>query len=295
MISRVTQNMMSERSLAGMQLGLTRLARVQEQLTTGRVINRTSDSPIDAASAMSLRKTLGDQQQYLRNAADGVGWLNQADSTLSSMTLQTRKARELGVQAANSGSLSADARNALAVEIEGIRDGLLQTANTAYLDRPIFGGITAGAKAYDAAGTFVGTTGAVTRTVGQGIRVDVNLDGPAVLGPDGANVFDDLSALATAIRTGDSAATSTGLTALAGALDRLTTAQAEVGTRTVRVETAQQAATDAELSIRTSLSEVENVDLPKALMELKLQETAYQAALASTARVMQPSLLDFLR
>lgn len=295
MISRVTQSMMSERSLAGMQLGLSRLARTQEQLTTGRVINRVSDSPIDAAAAMSLRKGLGDQQQYLRNADDALGWLNQADSTLSSMSLQIRKARELGIQGANSGALNADARNALAIEIEGIRDGLLQTANSTYLDRPIFGGITPGDAAYGASGAFVGTAGAVTRTVGQGIRIAVNVDGPDVLGPDGANVFDHLTALATAIRAGNTAATAGGLDALAVDADRVTAAVADIGTRTVRVETAQQAATDAELSIRTSLSEVENVDLPKALMELKLQETAYQAALASTARVMQPSLLDFLR
>lgn len=295
MISRVTQNMMSERSVAGMQLGLTRLARVQEQLTTGRIVNRPSDSPTEAASAMSLRKGLGDQQQYLRNASDGLGWLNQADSTLSSMALQLRNARELGLQGANSGALSADARNAIAVEIEGIREGLVQTANTTYLDRPIFGGITAGSRAYDDSGAYLGTSGAVTRTVGQGLRIDVNVDGPSVIGPDGANVFDDLTALAAAIRAGDPAATATGLDALGGSLKRVTVALADVGTRTVRVETAEQAALDAELSIRSSLSEVENTDLPKALMELKLQETAYQAALASTARVLQPSLIDFLR
>lgn len=295
MIARVTQTMMSERSLAGMQMGLSRLAKVQEQLTTGRVINRPSDSPIDAASAMNIRTKLGSAEQHLRNAADGVAWLDTADSTLSSMSLQIRKARELGLQGANTGALSADARNALATEIEGIRDGLIQTANTTYLDRPIFGGVTAGSKAYDDSGAFIGTAGSVSRTVGQGVKVDVNVDGASVIGPNGANLFDDLAALATAVRAGNSAGTAVGLDALSTGLNRVTAGLADVGSRTVRVETAQQAAFDAELALKNSLSEVENTDLPKALMELKLQETAYQAALASTARVMQPSLLDFLR
>lgn len=295
MIARVTQNMMSERSLAGMQLGLTRLAKVQEQLSTGRILNRPSDSPADTAAAMSLRKGLGDQQQFLRNTADGLAWLNTADSALSSMSLQIRKARELGLQGANTGSLSFEARNAVATEIEGIREGLIKEANTTYLDRPIFGGITAGSKAYDASGTFVGQAGAVTRTVATGVRIDVNVDGPTIVGPDGANLFDDLTALAAAIRAGDSAATATGLDALQSGLGRVTSALTDIGSRTNRVERAEQAAFDAELAVLTSLSEVENTDLPKALMELKLQETAYQAALASTARVMQPSLIDFLR
>jgi flagellar hook-associated protein 3 FlgL len=293
MISRVTQNMMSERSLAGMQMGLSRLAQMQERLTTGKVLNRPSDSPIDTGSAMNLRKSLSDQQQFVRNARDGLGWLNTADATLSSMSDRLRKARELGLQGATTGSMGQDARDAIAVEIEQIRDGLVQLSNTTYLGRPILGGVTAGSQAYSDAGVFVGSPGAVNRTVAAGVKIDVAVDAAAVVGTP--TMFETLTALADSVRAGDSVAMKTGLDAMAAAEKRVTTVLADVGSRTVRVELAEQAALDAELSIKNSLSEVENTDLPKALMELKLQETAYQAALASTARVMQPSLLNFLR
>jgi flagellar hook-associated protein 3 FlgL len=78
-------------------------------------------------------------------------------------------------------------------------------------------------------------------------------------------------------------------------MDRVTGALSEVGTRTARVERALQSAKDAELGLTNSLSEIENTDLPKAMVELQMQEVAYQAALAATARVLQPSLVDFLR
>ena len=295
MISRVTQSMMSERSLSGMQLGLSRLARTQEQLSTGRVLNRASDSPIDAGSAMRLRSNLTEQAQLQRNVEDGLGWLNTADSTLASMGDRLRRARELGTQGANTGAMSAQSRDAVASEIEQVRDSLIQLANAKYLERPIFGGVTAGSKAFDDSGAYVGTPGAVTRAIAPGVRIDVNVDGAAVAGPAGATVFDTLTGLANAVRAGNSAAIATGLDGVITAANRVTTARADVGSRTVRVENAQQATLDAQLSMSTALSEVENVDLPKALMELKLQETAYQAALASTARVMQPSLIDFLR
>ena len=295
MISRVTQTMMSDRSVAGMQMSLQRLARTQEQLTTGRIINRPSDSPIDATSAMTLRAGSAEQAQYLRNTQDGLGWLGTADATLTSMSDRVRKARELGLQGANTGGMNASSRNAVATEIEQIRDGLVKLANTTYLDRPILGGVTAGGKAYDDTGAYVGTPGQVLRTVGPGVKVDVSVDAVTVMGPDGDNVFDTLTALANAVRAGDSAATAKGLDGLSAAGNRIVTALADVGSRTVRVEGAERAALDAQLNLSTALSEVENVDLPKALMELKLQETAYQAALASTARVMQPSLIDFLR
>jgi len=62
-----------------------------------------------------------------------------------------------------------------------------------------------------------------------------------------------------------------------------------------RIEQSAQAADDAKMSLTNNLSSIENADLAETTVHLKLQEVAYQAALAATSRVMQPSLLDFLR
>ncbi|HEY0905083.1 MAG TPA: hypothetical protein VGE14_14445, partial [Marmoricola sp.] len=83
---RMTQGMMNRQAQTGLQAGLNRLAKVQEQLSTGRVINRPSDDPTGATSAMRLRTSVAEQRQYVRNANDGLGWLDQADSTLTSVT-----------------------------------------------------------------------------------------------------------------------------------------------------------------------------------------------------------------
>jgi len=131
--------------------------------------------------------------------------------------------------------------------------------------------------------------------VGDGVKVRVDADADAVFGASGDTVFDHLTALSTALRAGDSAGIQAGITSLNNDLNRLTTARAEVGTRAARVDAATQTAADTELKLKSSLSDVENADLPKVIVDLKLQETAYQAALAATSRVMQPSLLDFLR
>jgi flagellar hook-associated protein 3 FlgL len=292
---RVTQNMLSQRSLEGMQLGLGRLAKTQEQLSTGRIINRPSDDPTGATAAMRVRSSMADAQQYARNAEDGLGWLGQVDSTLMSATDQVRRARELALQGANTGAMGPAAREALATEVDQIRQSLVSVANTTYLGRPVFGGTTAGAAAYDASGAYVGDTGTVVRTVGDGIKVRVDADAQSVFGPHGANLFADLDALSSALRTGDSAGIATGIDALGAGLERITAALADVGTRYGRVEQARTRAGDAELSLSSTLSGIENTDLPRAMVDLQLQEVAYQAALASTARVMQPSLLDFLR
>jgi flagellar hook-associated protein 3 FlgL len=292
---RVTQNMLVDRSVGSLQTGLGRLAKVQEQLSTGRVLNRPSDSPTDTTSAMRMRSSISGENQYVRNAEDGLGWLGLIDQTLTSVTDQVRRARELALQGASSGTTSQSARDALATEIDGIRASLVAEGNTAYLGRPVFGGITSGDQAFDASGAFVGTPGAVNRTVADGVRVRVDVLGTDVFGPNGASLFDDLGALSTALRAGDTPAIRTGVSALAGRLDTIGSAQATVGSSYARLDRAAQKGRDAVLGLTSSLSEIENADLPRTMVELQMQEVAYQASLASTARVMQPSLVDFLR
>lgn len=294
-INRITQNMMMSRSYDALQLGLSRLAKTQEQLSTGRVINRPSDSPTDATSAMRIRASLADQKQYGRNVQDGIGWLGQIDSTLTSMTDQLRRAKELALTGANSANSSAQAREALAVEVDQIRESLISASNASYLGRPVFGGVVPGEKAYDDAGNYVGVPGDVIRTVARGVKVAVNVDGPAAFGPNGANVFDKLKDLAADLRSNNTAGISASLGDLDSAMTRITSALGDVGARYNRLDRAAQAASDLELSLTNSLSEVENVDLAKATLDLNMQQVAYQAGLAATARLVQPSLSDFLR
>jgi flagellar hook-associated protein 3 FlgL len=294
-INRVTQHMMMGRSYASLQTGLGRLAKTQEQLSTGRIINRPSDSPTDATSAMRIRASLADQKQYTRNVDDGLGWLGQIDNTLTSVLGQVRRAKELGIQGVNAVNSSPQAREALAVEVDQIRDSLVSAANATYLGRPVFGGLVNGEKAYAADGSFVGVQGEVSRTVARGVKIPVNVDGPAAFGPDGASLFDNLEQLSASLRAGDTPALQTTLDGLDVDLSRVTSTLGDVGARYNRLERASQAAQDLDLSLTSSLSSIENVDLARATMDLKLNEVAYQAGLAATARLVQPSLSDFLR
>src|SRR5690242_8640786 len=136
--------MLSQRSLYSLQSGLSRLSALQEQLSTGRVLNRPSDSPTDTTSAMRIRSSLADVQQYGRNAQDGDGWLSTIDAALGNATDAVLRARDLALQGANSGASDPTSRQAIAVEVDQIRAGLINTANSDYLGRPVFGGVTAG-------------------------------------------------------------------------------------------------------------------------------------------------------
>jgi flagellar hook-associated protein 3 FlgL len=294
-IQRITQSMLTDRALSSLQTGLSKLSVLQQQMSSGKVLNKPSDSPTDTTTAMRLRSSMTDTAQFGRNASDGDAWLTQTDTALSSINDQLMRAHDLALQGANQGVAGQTALNAMASEIDQIRSGIIDTANTSYLGRPVFGGVTAGAQAYDSSGTYVGTPGTVNRTVAAGSSIRVDTDGQAAFGPNGDSVFDHLSALSTALRAGDQAGITAGLTALQTDGDKIVAAQTDVGSRQVRVEAAVQGASDKALSLQASLSNVEDIDLPKVIVNLQMQQTAYQASLAATSKVIQPSLLDFLR
>jgi flagellar hook-associated protein 3 FlgL len=288
---------MATQTLTNLQNNLGRMAQIQEQMSSGKQISRPSDSPGGTVAAMQMRAEIRDNQQWSRNADDGLGWLGTIDQTLTSAVDSARRARNLTLGGLNSGALTPTAAEALALEIDGLREGMLGLANTHYLDRPIFGGTTAGTQAYDAAGTYLGpaTSAPVLRTVGANATVRVDQTGPEVFGPAGGDVFTVLAGISAALRTGDDTALRTELGNLDGAMNRMTGKLAEVGAAYNRLERMQTAADDRVVTLRTALSDVEDIDLPATIVELNLAQVAQQAALAATARVITPSLVDFLR
>jgi flagellar hook-associated protein 3 FlgL len=291
---RTTQNMVVGRSLTSLQAGLSRLAQTQEKLSTGKNLNRPSDSPTDATTSMKIRVQVQQAGQYVRNAQNGMGWLDVTDTALAGMADNLRRVGELALQGANA-SVTGSTSAALATEVAQIAEGLLGQANTTYLDRPIFGGVTAGTQAFDATGTYVGIDSPVTRSVADGVKVRIDIAGTDVVGPNGDNLFTDLAKLQTALQTGDKAGIQAGITAVAARQKQISNAQAQVGAAYNRIDAAERKGSDSLVTLKTALSEVEDTDLPKAMVDLQMHEVAYQAALASTARVMQPSLVDFLR
>lgn len=304
---RITQRLMTEQSLTSMQAGLGRVARTQEQLTTGRVINRPSDSPSGTNSAMQFREQITQNAQYMRNAGDGIARLGTADTVLTSMMDSVRRARDLTLQGASTGSMGLQAREALAMEVDQLRDGLLSQANTTHLGMPLFGGTTMGKVAYskDGAGVVnyegadpgLGDTSKVFRRIGADDNVRVDITGPEVFGAGTAaepDLFAILASISDKLVT-DPGALGAEIDNLDAALSRMTTALAEVGSRFNRLEAGMRINRDAELQLQDSLSQVENVDMARAMVDLQMNEVAYQAALGATARVLQPSLLDFLR
>ncbi|NEK57843.1 flagellar hook-associated protein 3 [Geodermatophilus sabuli] len=293
---RITQRAVALTSLQGLNRNLDAVGRLQQQLTSGRLISNPSDSPTGANRAMQTRSEQAATAQQARNISDAKSWLESSDSTIQGMLDMVRKVRDLTVQGASTGSSSESSRSAIATEVASLREALVGLANRNVQGRPIFGGVTPGTAAYAADGTYVGQAGPpITRRVSDVEQIRIDITGPeAFVSADGEDLFAVVGAIAGDVVT-DPDKLSDHLNSLDAVMNTMLGALADIGTRSKRIEGAQQINTDLSLSLSSLLAETENIDLPKTIMDLEMQKVGYEAALAATAKALQPTLVDFLR
>lgn len=287
-----TMTLAAQRALGARQ---ARLAAAQGTASSGVRLTRPSDDPVGTGDALRVRAQIAATAQYKRNADDGTAWLTTIDSALGSATGLLRQVRDATIQGGN-GSLNQDGRNALATQIDALRQDLLSTANTRYMGRSVFAGTSDAASAFTdgTPPTFNGSPGgSVQRRIGPDQTVRVDADGVAAFGTGPGSVFAVLDSIAADLRSG--ADPTSRLTALDEGMKAVAAARSDAGGRLAQLTRAGQAAADAATSLEARRSGIEDVDLGKAVLDLQLQQTAYQAALAVTAKVLQPSLTDFLR
>ena len=293
---RITSETMVMRSVDRLQSRMANLERSQSELATGRRILKPSDDPAGARRASSLRSAMGSREQELKNASDARGWLNAADNQLQSAMSRLSRIRDLTTQGAKTEGDTA--RRVLADEVREIIDELAGIANTKHLDRPLFGGYTGGlAVERNADGDWVtnGDGDQVTRRVSDTELVRANVTAAEWLGTGDDNLLGFLDGLVHDLEHGTPNAVSARLEGLATATDRVATSLSRIGTATNRVDSAARRAEDLLLTLRTELSDVEDVDIAKGVMELQLHETAYEATLQALGRSLPPSLAAFLR
>ncbi|MEY9775286.1 MULTISPECIES: flagellar hook-associated protein FlgL [unclassified Arthrobacter] len=307
MLNRVTNLTMSTTAQRTLQAQQSKLAQLQEKATTLDKISRPSDDPAATAQALDTRARLAANAQYGRNIDDGAGWLNAADSALSQATNVMNRILDLTVQAGN-GALNQAGKDAIAVELEGLNKDLLSTANSKHLGRNIFAGSSDAATAFSPAipadPTVPGDTGtppvfngvaggSVERRISADRTVQVDADGAAIFGSGSGSVFDAVTKTIESLRKGEDATVN--LTNLQASFKNIVSGRAEIGTRQVQLERAGNVNTELEATLDAQKMGIEKADLGSVIMDLKLQETNYQVALAATARVLQPTLMDFLR
>ena len=299
MMTRVATYGGSRSTLANIQRSFVRLDRAQEQVVTGKRVNRVSDNPTDGVSSVINRTLLKRLEQYERNATEADAWLLANDSALADSATSLISARSRLVQVG--GAPDAVARKAIADELRATAETMIGTANSTKAGRQIFSGTADVATAYALDGSYLGNATPVTIPVFDSIAIRVDRTGPEVFGvydagdPSAGNIFQQLRWMADEIEAGNVAVAASGLGTIDHALERLATAQVELGTRHAQLESIQANIAGSKVSTTAAISKNEDVDAAEAIMNWRTRQSAYESALKVSAQTMQQSLLDFIR
>ncbi len=303
MYTRITNQTINFSAQRNLQSNKALLDKIQEQGTSRQAINRPSDDPVGTAKSLQVRNAQAANAQYGRNIDDGNGWLGTVDTTLTATTNIMNRIRDLTVQGANDGTMSPTAKQAITTELTSLKSQLLTQANVTYLGRSIFAGNSTAGVAFDP--TTYAYTGdptnasTVQRRVDANTLVRVDANGAAVFGTANADptldtsVFTLIDNIVSDLNSGTNIGAR--LTEIDTRMQAIRGQQAVTGTNQTMLTRAEDANSNRTVSLEAQRSSVEDVDLAKVILDLQTQQTTYQASLAITAKVLQPSLMDFLR
>lgn len=266
-----------------------------EQVSSGKRINRPSDDPSGAGRVTRYRADLNRLGQYQDNITHGKTFLNQTESTLNLINDLRVSAKEIALQGAN-GSHTSSEMNNMAGSVATIKSQLVSLANTQVGDEYIFGGYDVSSPPYDSSGTYSGDSGQIQIRIGKNSMITLNFPGDSVLGAaGGVDLFQSLTDLETALSNNNLSGIQDEIGNLDAAEEQIMSAWSITGYRVNNLESASTALDQINLDTIAMISDTEDVDMAEAIMNFSKQELALQAVMASSAKIMQTSLLNFLR
>jgi flagellar hook-associated protein 3 FlgL len=301
---RVANQSLSTQVQDTLQQALRRLTDTQEQIASGKRINRLSDDAFGAVRALDLKSLDASLTQYQKNVDAGLPVLNQTDSVLGQVSDVLARAKEIAVAMSN-GTMSAADRASAAAEVHELSARLLSLGNFKFDNRYLFAGFdnnTAPFTPVLGGATYNGDSGVINIQANRSTSVALNVAGDALFQgvgvAGGVDLFDTLSDLETALTANDVSGAN-GITTQIGrldtGLDQVSGFRAKIGARIETLNTARQGIDAMQLKTTEMRSNLEDIDVLKTYSDFARLQQAFQSALASSAQVIQPSILDFIK
>ncbi|MEB3236422.1 MAG: flagellar hook-associated protein FlgL [Candidatus Sericytochromatia bacterium] len=301
---RVSQRAINDVTVANLGVSLEKMLHLQEKISTGRAISRPSDQPIDFNRSMGIRSVLEGNAQQQRNIEFARSWLNSTDSAIQQATSIVHRARELAVRGAND-SMDPLARQQMAAEVRQLREQMRVVGNTDLGGRYLFAGSDQLETPYPTGAPDLNNRDELAFEVGMKVTMTYNVPGHIVFGDtavdgtgnpvDPTNVFKVLDDLNTALTSNDGAGIARMLGMFDARLEKFLAAQAEIGAKVNRLDLLTDRLEDQRVNLQGLKSEAEDADIATLITDLNQQDSVYRASLAATQRVIQPTLLDYLR
>ncbi len=292
---RVTYNTIANSILRNLSNNLTRLEKLQNQLSTGKKVIKPSDDPVVTSRIIGLRSTLNANSQYSRNLDFLETELNVADKALQNLSSALGSIKSLALRG-TSDSLSQADRDAIAGEVDRIIDYIIQIGNTDIAGRYIFGGYktnTPPLERIDNTIIYRGDANIRQIEISNSVTTEASPNGKTLFVD--TEMFDTLVSLKNALLDGNTTQINNSLEKIDTIIDRITSELSSLGARLKRIELTKDLLSDRFIRYTDLLSKQEDIEIEEVVLKLYAQQNIYQASLIAASRAIQPSLIDYIR
>jgi len=300
--------MLSSQLLLNLNRNAQQMNNTQTQLATGRKINKPSDDPVGITYSLRYRAELSSNEQYQKNVDSAVSWLEFNDTVLNQAGSVLQRLRELTVQGATDTNPQS-ALDSINEEVKQLKGQLIDVSNSKLNGKYIFNGETYDVKPYDFptsadgsldttnAASVVTDKGKINFIVGESVQLPINVNGNEVFGfeTEDDHLFVTVDNIIKALASGDTKELSNQLENIDTRMNKMLAIRAEIGAKTNRVDLMTDRLTDLEINLTDMQAKVEDADVAEVMMKAKIQENIYNASLSAGAKIISPSLVDFLR
>ncbi|MEM1128586.1 MAG: flagellar hook-associated protein FlgL [Bacteroidota bacterium] len=285
----------SERSITRQR---NEMARLQEQLGSGLRVNRASDDPEAYSQARRMEVLQNRYAQYQRSIDTARGWVDGTQDALASALDTLTAIYEDGVRLA-SDTFSATDRAIGADTVEALLEELVDTFNTKMGDEYLFAGSASTSPPFTRSGstvTYNGNSQDRDRSIAPSVSLAINQTGEAIQDTgQGYTVTQAAQAMIDALRADDTAQIQTALEQVTEARDHLGAKVSEAGQVANRLTLAEEQLRSLDFVAAGQRSLAEDADLAATILAFEEAQIGLQAALQSSASILQTTLLDFLR
>ncbi len=310
---RITNSSMVRNHMYDTQQNLQRMDNMNKQLDTGKIINRISDDPHKAIKIMNLNNEIKYTEKYNYNIDETVGWMNNTDSSLEEVGRALNDIKESILKVGN-GTYSETEMKAINAEMNEKIKELGETLNASHGGRYMFGGNSVDEPPVKIIENADGTVklelnpkanaNDLKADISDGISIDYNVSAKEIFEHDGKDYISEInnvSKLMNNISNGTDVENSkkellgSVKKDVDGLFNHSLDTRTALGVRVGTAEKLKELNDENILNMKGVLSLDQDVDHVNKFIELKSAEMVYQASIQVGAKLIQPTILDYLR
>lgn len=283
------------------------------QINTGKAFQKSSEAPYDAIRSMDVSTKIKRLEQYKENVLTAKETMLEIETGLNSIKDSIFEVKDVLSKAMNDTYSAAD-KESMAQVVDNMKENIIGLLNKEYNGKFIFGGYNTSSEPIQTKGDKVSYNGIdllnmteaeynkfgnekISLSLGKASSINCSIPAVKITGYGSDNVINILDEISEVLN--DNTSTGSDLSPLYEKIDErfnnVINSITSIGAKTVRLDMEERQVEDSKFNLTKLKTEIEGIDIEEAITNFKTAELAYNAALSVGSKIIQPTLLDFLR